>query len=228
MATRRVNVAQASGSGAPRSCSGRGPGMRRSASAIAQVVDARLAAAHVSLGVELPLLVAVAAPPLAARIAALVLEANGDPVVRERPEVLPERIVQLAVPLAAEELDDRRTAGQELVAIAPLRVLGVGAGHPLRIAGVPRVLRRLHLLAGGLLGERWRRWSHAITSRVVSTRRQASHPVDSPRDVEGARAFSAPLVPLGPGLVGEDAREGAGARRGRAGDRPRGRGRGRA
>ena len=56
---------QASGSGAPRSDSGRGPKMRRSASSIAHVVDARLAAPHVALVVELPLLVAVAAPPLA-------------------------------------------------------------------------------------------------------------------------------------------------------------------
>src|ERR671933_745818 len=48
------------------------------------VVDAGLAAAHVALVVELPLLVAVAAPPLAGGVAALILEAHRDPVAAER------------------------------------------------------------------------------------------------------------------------------------------------
>src|SRR3954469_24198537 len=92
------------------------------------VVDARLAAAHVALVVELPLLVAVAAPPLPRRVATLVLEAHGDPVLRERPQVLAQRVLMLALPLAAQELDDRRAPAQELVPVAPLGVLGVGGG----------------------------------------------------------------------------------------------------
>src|SRR3954471_24568559 len=75
------------------------------------VVDARLATAHVALVVELPLLVAVAAPPLAGGVAALVLEAHGDPVGGERPQVLAQRVVRLAVPLAGQELHDRLAAG---------------------------------------------------------------------------------------------------------------------
>src|SRR5215212_507083 len=96
------------------------------------VVDACLAASHVSLVVELPLLVAVAAPPLPRGVPALVLETNGDPVTRERPQVLPKRVFELAIPLALQELHDRRTTVKELVSVAPLRILGVGGRHPLR------------------------------------------------------------------------------------------------
>src|SRR4051794_16374776 len=65
-----------------------------------QVVDARLAPPHVALVVELPLLVAVAPPPLPGGISALVLEPHGDPVGTERPQVLAQRVVVLALPLA--------------------------------------------------------------------------------------------------------------------------------
>src|SRR3954463_16174157 len=124
------------------------------------VVDARLAAAHVALVVELPLLVAVAAPPPAGGVAALVLEAHGDPVGGERPQVLAQRVLELAVPLAAQERDDLVAPVEELVAVAPLRVLGVGGGGALGLPGVPGVLGGLDLLAGGLLGERRHGRSH--------------------------------------------------------------------
>src|ERR1700750_685583 len=91
------------------------------------VVDARLPAAHVALVVELPLLVAVAAPPLARGVARLVLEAHGDAISGIRPEVLAQRIVELALPLAREERDDLLAPVDELAAVAPLRILGVGA-----------------------------------------------------------------------------------------------------
>src|SRR4051794_24420201 len=122
------------------------------------VVDADLTATHVALAVELPLLVAVASPPLAGGVTTLVLEAHGDPVVRERPQVLAKRIVDLALPLAAQELDDLGATRQPLLAVAPLRVLGVGRGHSLGVARVPRILCRLNLLARGPFGERryWR------------------------------------------------------------------------
>src|SRR4051794_39561244 len=118
------------------------------------IVDARLTATHVALAVELPLLVAVASPPLAGGVTTLVLEAHGDPVVRERPQILAKRIVELALPLAAQELDDPGATRQPLLAVAQPRVLGVGRGHSLGVARVPRILCRLNLLARGRFGER--------------------------------------------------------------------------
>src|SRR5262249_46010362 len=86
----------------------------------ADVVDARLAPAHVAVVGELPLLVAVAAPPLAVGVARLVLEAHRDAVVGERPKVLAQRVVELALPLARQERDDLGAPADELVAVAPL------------------------------------------------------------------------------------------------------------
>src|SRR5205823_8385914 len=104
--------------------------------------------------VELPVLASVAPPPLAVGVVALVLEAHGDPVVREAPELLAQPVVELARPLALEELHDRLATAEELVAVAPLRVLRVGERDALRIARVPGVLGGLHLLARRLLCER--------------------------------------------------------------------------
>src|SRR6266545_2105583 len=93
----------------------------------AVVVDARVAAAHEpGLLVELPVLVAVAAPPLARGVVGLVLEAHGDAAALVAPQLLAQAVVELARPLAAQEVLDRLAPLEELVAVAPLRVLGVG------------------------------------------------------------------------------------------------------
>jgi hypothetical protein len=67
---------------------GFGPGTEDPALVLADaaVVDRRLAAAHQAVAVELPQLVAVAAPPLALGVTALVLEADGNPVLAEGPQ----------------------------------------------------------------------------------------------------------------------------------------------
>src|SRR5262249_47078877 len=96
----------------------------------------------------------IAAPPLAARVVALVLEAHGDPVAGERPQALAQRVVELALPLGGEKGDDRLATGDELVAVAPHGVDRVGAGGALRLARVPGVLGGLNLLARGRLVKR--------------------------------------------------------------------------
>src|SRR4051812_18443072 len=96
-------------------CAMLGLGARAEVAAIGlvdeDVVDACLAASHVALIVELPLLVAVATPPLPRRVPALVLKAHRDSIIRERPEVLSKRVFELAIPLATEERHDRGPAG---------------------------------------------------------------------------------------------------------------------
>src|SRR6266700_8186543 len=118
------------------------------------VVDARLPAAHQAVLVELPQLIAVAAPPPAIRVMGLVLEPDRDPVLAERPQVLAQGVVELAVPLGGKELDDRGPPGEEGVAVAPGRIHGVGARDALGIAGVPGVLGGLHLGQGAFPVER--------------------------------------------------------------------------
>src|SRR4029450_11231340 len=85
---------------------------------------------------ELPVLVAVGTEVLAAVVEPLVREAHGDPVAGEGPELLDEAIVELPVPLAREELHDRRAALEELGPVSPAAVLAVREGHGVRITAV--------------------------------------------------------------------------------------------
>ena len=64
------------------------------------VIDARVAAAHESVLVELPLFVTIRAKPVAAVVVPFVREAYGDPVARKGPHFLDQAILQFALPLA--------------------------------------------------------------------------------------------------------------------------------
>src|SRR5215211_3360875 len=119
------------------------------------VVDGGVAPAHEAVSIELPQVVEVTSPPLSIRIVRLVLEPDGDAVLGEAPEVLFQPVVELASPLAPEEGDDLLAALEELVAVAPLRILRISQRHLLGVAGVPGVLGRFDLLPGSLFVE-WR------------------------------------------------------------------------
>ncbi len=118
-----------------------------------QVVDAREATRHVAERVELPVLAAVGTEPLSGLVVVLVLEPDGDAVTGEGPQLLLQAIVVLLRPFAPQELDDRCASVDEPGAVPSFGVLGVCPCDPFRIAGVPCVFGRLHLLPGGLFGE---------------------------------------------------------------------------
>src|SRR5215212_5655132 len=96
----------------------------------------------------------VRSPPLSLCVVALILEPDRDAVTREAPEVLLQAVVELPGPLTLEERDDLLAALEELLAVAPLGVLGVGERDLLGIAGVPGVLGRFDLPPGTLLSKR--------------------------------------------------------------------------
>src|SRR5919112_67369 len=118
------------------------------------VVDGGGAPAHEAVSIELPQLVPMISPPLSIRIVRLVLEPDGDAVLGEAPVILFQPVVELASPLAPEEGDDLLAAFEELVPVAPLRVLRISQRHLLGVAGIPRVLGRFDLLPGSLFVER--------------------------------------------------------------------------
>src|SRR5215210_4100050 len=101
------------------------------------VVDRGITAPHEPVLVELPQLVAVRSPPLPLCIVTLVLEPYRDAVLREAPEVLLQPVVEFAPPLALQERDYLIAALEELVAVAPLRILGVSQCDLLWVACVP-------------------------------------------------------------------------------------------
>src|SRR5947207_5751797 len=105
------------------------------------------------------MLVTMTAPPLPGQDLTLGLEEHRDAVLVEAPELLAQAVGELLRPLAAQEVDDRVPALEELVAVAPGGVRGVRGGDPLGVAGVPGVLGRLHLRARRLLAERGDGWA---------------------------------------------------------------------
>src|SRR5438552_2703998 len=123
-----------------------------------QVVDARNTAAHQPGGVELPVLVAVGAKPVAAVVAPFIGEAHSDAVVVPGPDLLDQAIVELPCPFALEEANDVAASDNELGPIPPDAVLSVGERNPLRVAAVPGILCEPRLLRGcfGREGRQWR------------------------------------------------------------------------
>src|SRR5258706_14302944 len=119
-----------------------------------KVVDAGDAQPHQAMRVELPILVTVAAEPVSAVVVRLVGEAHGDAVAMERPDLLDQAIVELPVPLARQERLDGLAPLQELGAISPAAVEGIGGRNDGRIAGVPGIPRPANLLGGGPPRER--------------------------------------------------------------------------
>src|SRR3984957_16019159 len=119
-----------------------------------EVVDAGEAPQHEAVRVELPVLVAVGAVPLAGVVVAFVGEPYGNAVSVERPQLLDETVVEFAIPLAGQEGDDLVGAFDELGAVPPVAVDGVGDCDFFGVAGVPGVLGQAYLLDGGLIRER--------------------------------------------------------------------------
>src|SRR5262249_38616662 len=101
---------------------------------------------HQPVLIELPVLIAVRAVPVARVVVPFVSKPNRDPIPVEGPQLLDEPIVQLSFPFAREEFNDRRTSLDEFGAISPPRVLGVGQSHLLWCAGIPAVFGHPDLL----------------------------------------------------------------------------------
>src|SRR5262249_27520692 len=130
-----------------------------------KVVDAGDAQAHQTLGIEFPVLVAIAAKPVVAVIVPLVGETHCDAALAECPKLLDQSVVKLAAPLARQERFDCGATLQKLRAIAAATVRRVGKRNAGGVARVPCVLGHSHLLCGGL-GSEWRkrRAAHLMVS----------------------------------------------------------------
>ena len=91
-----------------------------------QIVDAGDPQAHQPVLIEFPVLVAVAAEPIAAVVMPFIGKAHRDAVLAKGPEFLDQAIVELTGPLARQKRLDRRAALQKLRAVAPMAVSRVG------------------------------------------------------------------------------------------------------
>src|SRR5262249_2535098 len=79
-------------------------------------------------------------------------------------------IIELAIPFAREKRLDLLTAVNELGAVAPDAVDGIGEGDAGGIASVPGIFGKTRLLRGGLGCERRQRWAgHGRTPACSSS-----------------------------------------------------------
>jgi len=90
-----------------------------------QVIDARNPAAHQTVLVELPILIAVGAEPVAAVVVILIGEANGDTIFTKRPEFLDQSIIEFPAPFPGQEALDFGTSVQKLGAVPSCAVRGI-------------------------------------------------------------------------------------------------------
>ena len=79
-----------------------------------EVIDAADASAHEAVFIKLPILITVAAKPIAAIVVPFIRKADSDPIVVKGPLFLYEPIVQLTLPLAGQKRFDGFAALQEL------------------------------------------------------------------------------------------------------------------
>jgi len=101
---------------------------------------------------------AVGAEPVSRVVVPLVGETHRDAVLAACPDFLDEPVIELAAPLAAQELLDGRAPVQKLRTVAPHRVLRVRERHALRIAlfqassAIRTLATALAQVKGGLMG----------------------------------------------------------------------------
>src|SRR5262249_20173181 len=142
-----------------------------------QVVDAGDAPPHQAILGELPVLIAIAAKPVAGIVMPFICKAHGDPVVAECPHFLNQPVIELAIPFAREKRFDLLAAVNELGAVAPDAVDGIGEGDAGGIASVPGIFGEARLLRGGLGCERRQRWAgHRLTPTCSSSSVLAPRP----------------------------------------------------
>ena len=116
-------------------------------------VDTCEAQSHQPRGVELPVLVAIGAEPLATIVVVFVSKAHGDAIASEGPEFLDQPVVEFAPPFAGQERLNLGATAWKLSAIAPAAVESIGKRDARRVARIPCVLCRTDLLNGALFGE---------------------------------------------------------------------------
>ena len=82
-----------------------------------QIIDAGDTPAHQTFRVELPILVSVAAEPMARIVVPFVCEAHGDPIIPKGPYFLEQSIIELTIPFACEKRLDFFAAVNEFGAV---------------------------------------------------------------------------------------------------------------
>src|SRR5262245_15543272 len=112
---------------------------------------------HQTVFIELPVLIAVGSKPVSRIVVTFISEANGDPIVLERPQFLYQPVFEFPRPFASKKGDNLLPADEEFGPVAPPALFAVAKGHFFRITRIPSIFRKPDLLNGGFVSER-RQW----------------------------------------------------------------------
>src|SRR6185437_5363081 len=95
-----------------------------------EIIYAGDAQAHQALRIEFPILIPIAAKPVAAVIVPFIGETHRDAVLAECPHFFDEAVVKLAIPFACQKPLDLGSTMNKLRPIAPAAVRRVGERNP--------------------------------------------------------------------------------------------------
>src|SRR5215469_771597 len=125
-----------------------------------QVIDAGDASAHQSLLVKFPVLVAIAAKPIAAVVMPFVSKPYGDTVFAKCPDFLDQAVIQLPVPLAHQKCLNGGATLKEFRSISPDAIHSIRKCNTTGIARIPCVFGHSGFPRGVAL-DRKREWRAA-------------------------------------------------------------------
>ena len=125
-----------------------------------EIVNAGNASAHQTLLIKFPILVAIAAEPIATVVMPFVGKPYRYTVLTKCPNLLDEAVIQLFAPLARQKLLDRLAALKHFGSVAPSTVERVGECNPSGVARIPCIFGHAGFLRGALDRER-RKWRAA-------------------------------------------------------------------
>jgi len=135
-----------------------------------KIIDACFATAHQPVFIELPEFVTKRAVPLALFVVPFVNKPDRHPVDSEAPNFLHESVVQFSFPLTLKELDNMFLSSDEVGAVSPSAVGGVGKADPFGIFRIPRVFGEAGFLHRRLEGKWWQRWPFNVCHGSVAIR----------------------------------------------------------
>jgi hypothetical protein len=91
-----------------------------------EVIDTGIALTHVSVFVELPVLIAICPEPLPFSIMIFIFKPHSHPVFAKAPKFFFELVVQFSFPFASKKFFDLLPAIDKVGPVSPLCIYGIG------------------------------------------------------------------------------------------------------
>src|SRR5262249_50987618 len=120
-----------------------------------QIINACVAYFRKPTCIKLPILIAIRAKPLPARVMRFVGKPHGNAVAVKAPQFLDEPVVEFLFPFSLQERNHFISAMNELRSVSPVGIRSIAACNSFRIARIPIVFYEPNFQDGGL-PRKWR------------------------------------------------------------------------